>query len=1258
MANISRKPYNNNNGLTSRTVYDDAFGGPQKFGVPTLSPRVEDYCEIFGGFHNSRASSIPFLDLPAVDDAQIVDVRSSDFDYSEVFGGFDSLDFAISYEELIRRSKSTAYDSSDEAWTPTPSEHLSKESGSPVYSEISQCLNAEINLSEELDNRMSHMDNLRATQKNERFMVTESLNDKGVKGGAKEGRQIRKTLSHPAGRSVERWNSGNYVEPPINSVTADSHSSAAFITISDINLKTQPSQVPPPLRPPPALAMKDGKSNRQKAKLKSSKSYAFERTMDEGSPPYFDVEMDASSSAADRDGMETTREKLKSAKELKERDYHQSRPKRGLKVDYKVKQERRSKTSDGSFEDEGMQRISQSELNGAEAFLVEERQHDTIKRKPVVSESAEHEKHINMAKSAVKKHGKERKSSPELRRTQGGTAAWIEEAQFFEVTENDKSRRIIGHVKDENPLIQMHSYNYEQEIAASEFYRKRDHRRKTKTEKVTGELDQNLGRSKGSKEMSRPREREKKETIGHTALRQEGENKSSVVCQNDEIMKKDDECAEFDYLIEIKQNGPELEAKHKNDEMKRPEDFKRRPESPKRFGEAVDREKHESRIKNSVQQFEAQKNTEEDITQEGKRKQQIKVGRDVNEGMLNVTSEREETLNSQSSTLLSKTIVRGLDVLGSKLQEEEVELANLSKDCKNEKTVDESKETGKGVIEESSGGLENEEKLKWFSEEGHQVKNQKEVCLVKEEVTLTEARKSEEILNVEEKKEQSKNPSEDIETQIIEDNKGEIMGELTRAHVLEEPKGLGDNQDQTETTNQMFDEILEQRPEPCKADTENLQLNPEALENEDEKNIKVEVTNWDLSSDDDGTMATELDSEDHWVAVEVINVHCEERFISPALAHNNAMLENKKVKESVQARTIVGQKAPEIATNSEKVNAHMRVFNKEDGRKIGTEKSIMSEGKSNTDNSFMSGDRAKDERIKREKELERDRLKKMEEEKEREREREKDLMAVNRATLEARDRALNESRDRTAVEKATAEARQRAMVEARERLERASAEARERLLPEKASMEARLRAERTAVERATAEARERAFQKTMADKSAFEAKRSISDKHSVNNSVESRDTQFQAVGSSYAESPQRCKARLERHQRTAQRAAKALAEKNMRDLIAQKEQAERNRLAESLDADVKRWSNGKEGNLRALLSTLQYILGQESGWQPIPLTEVITSVAVKKAYRKATLCVHPDKLQQRGASIHQKYICEKVFDLLKEAWNKFNSEER
>ncbi|XP_057975734.1 auxilin-like protein 1 [Malania oleifera] len=319
-------------------------------------------------------------------------------------------------------------------------------------------------------------------------------------------------------------------------------------------------------------------------------------------------------------------------------------------------------------------------------------------------------------------------------------------------------------------------------------------------------------------------------------------------------------------------------------------------------------------------------------------------------------------------------------------------------------------------------------------------------------------------------------------------------------------------------------------------------------------------------------------------------------------------------------------------------------------------------------------------------------VRKLDEEKARERKREKDRIAVERAIREARERAYAEARERAeraAVERVTAEARQRVMAEAQERLEKASAEA--KLSTEKASVEAKLRAERAAVERATAEARERALKKALSGKATFDAReladRSASEKFSgayrdngMRRSFSSADS-FQGSGPSSSskysnssnhgvpytaerfdemkgESAQRCQAKLERHQRTAERAAKALAEKNMRDLLAQKEQAERNRLAEALDADVKRWSSGKHGNLRALLSTLQYILGPDSSWQPIPLTDIVTTSAVKKAYRKATLCVHPDKLQQRGASIQQKYICEKVFDLLKDAWNKFNSEER
>ncbi|KAK7282694.1 hypothetical protein RIF29_11672 [Crotalaria pallida] len=141
------------------------------------------------------------------------------------------------------------------------------------------------------------------------------------------------------------------------------------------------------------------------------------------------------------------------------------------------------------------------------------------------------------------------------------------------------------------------------------------------------------------------------------------------------------------------------------------------------------------------------------------------------------------------------------------------------------------------------------------------------------------------------------------------------------------------------------------------------------------------------------------------------------------------------------------------------------------------------------------------------------------------------------------------------------------------------------------------------------------------------------------------------------ENEERRKARLGRHQRTQERALKAVADMNQRDLQTKMEQEERRRIAETADVQIKRWAAGKEGNMRALLSTLQYVLWPECGWQPVSLTDMITSTSVKKIYRKATLCIHPDKVQQKGASLEQKYTAEKVFDILKEAYTKFNSEE-
>ncbi|KAJ4966464.1 hypothetical protein NE237_018313 [Protea cynaroides] len=279
--------------------------------------------------------------------------------------------------------------------------------------------------------------------------------------------------------------------------------------------------------------------------------------------------------------------------------------------------------------------------------------------------------------------------------------------------------------------------------------------------------------------------------------------------------------------------------------------------------------------------------------------------------------------------------------------------------------------------------------------------------------------------------------------------------------------------------------------------------------------------------------------------------------------------------------------------------------------------------------------------------------------------------AVARAEAEVRMRS-----ERAAVERATAEARERAAADARERATTAAAAARENQQKNDIDLESFFP---NMSDRPSSAPRPRPrpntsnpFDPPFPDKGGSEGMHRTSSETSSNmkrasstaNIVDDLSSIFGGGSSTHkefqeieGESEKRRRARWERQQRTHESAAKALAEKNQRDLQTQQEQAERYRIAETLDIEIKRWAAGKEGNLRALLSTLQYVLWPECGWQPVSLTDLITAASVKKVYKKATLVIHPDKVQQRGANLQQKCIAEKVFDLLKEAWNKFNSEE-
>uniref|UniRef100_A0A7N1A9B3 Uncharacterized protein n=1 Tax=Kalanchoe fedtschenkoi TaxID=63787 RepID=A0A7N1A9B3_KALFE len=101
---------------------------------------------------------------------------------------------------------------------------------------------------------------------------------------------------------------------------------------------------------------------------------------------------------------------------------------------------------------------------------------------------------------------------------------------------------------------------------------------------------------------------------------------------------------------------------------------------------------------------------------------------------------------------------------------------------------------------------------------------------------------------------------------------------------------------------------------------------------------------------------------------------------------------------------------------------------------------------------------------------------------------------------------------------------------------------------------------------------------------------------------------------------------------------------------------EEQKAMELLDEEVKLWSAYKETDIRLLLSTLHHILWPSSGWSVVSLADIIESCQVRRAYQKARLCLHPDKLQQRGATPPQKHVAAEAFSILQTAWEAFNAQ--
>ncbi|EMP32369.1 Putative tyrosine-protein phosphatase auxilin [Chelonia mydas] len=83
-------------------------------------------------------------------------------------------------------------------------------------------------------------------------------------------------------------------------------------------------------------------------------------------------------------------------------------------------------------------------------------------------------------------------------------------------------------------------------------------------------------------------------------------------------------------------------------------------------------------------------------------------------------------------------------------------------------------------------------------------------------------------------------------------------------------------------------------------------------------------------------------------------------------------------------------------------------------------------------------------------------------------------------------------------------------------------------------------------------------------------------------------------------------------------------------------------MAKEMDPEklkILEWIEGKERNIRALLSTMHTVLwAGETKWKPIGMADLVTPEQVKKVYRRAVLVVHPDKATGQPYEQYAKMI--------------------
>ena len=91
--------------------------------------------------------------------------------------------------------------------------------------------------------------------------------------------------------------------------------------------------------------------------------------------------------------------------------------------------------------------------------------------------------------------------------------------------------------------------------------------------------------------------------------------------------------------------------------------------------------------------------------------------------------------------------------------------------------------------------------------------------------------------------------------------------------------------------------------------------------------------------------------------------------------------------------------------------------------------------------------------------------------------------------------------------------------------------------------------------------------------------------------------------------------------------AEAVTRLRAANAAAERADDEKFALADQVDERLMKWRKGKEGNLRALLGSLETVLWEGAGWKKVGMSELVVPGRVKVVYMRGIGRVHPDKVR-------------------------------